>query len=233
KLPSIKDEAAQVSTLQSQLADAKNAAQNASQDASACRAQLGEIERQQQTAQSNQFAFPPLPIKKRKLTHSEAVDLIDKLSTFPDALRTLDQPMSQPLIPAPFPNRFAKPAPSELDQKKEMASDISAKLKEFMTVLRQDISGAPSFKVEIENMLGGADWSASSSLNELIQSLENYIQIANQVIARPARPDNELVGYILHDPQAALQRPAQKFNSWRNQVPSRVQELQNEARGDL
>jgi hypothetical protein len=73
----------------------------------------------------------------------------------------------------------------------------------------------------------------SSSFDELSQSLDNYIQATNQIITRPARPDNELVGYILQEPQAELIRIAQKFNSWRNQMPSRIQELQNEARGDL
>ncbi len=179
--------------------------------------------------------FPPSPIKKRKLTHSEAVDLIEKLSAFSSAFQSLDQPMSQPLIPSQFPHRLigATQMPAELEQKKAMASDMSAKLNEFKALLQADVSSAPGFKVEIENMLGGSDWPKSSSFEEMSGSLDNYTQIVGQIIARPPRPDNELIGYMLRDPQAALMRPAQKFNSWRNQIPPRIQELQNEARGDL
>jgi len=233
KMPDIKSDAAQIIVLQNQLADTQRLNEGLTKDLSAARVQMGELQRQQQTAQNNQFMFPPFPIKKRKLTHSEAVGLIDKLSAFPNSFRLLDQPMSQPLIPSEFPRHMGQMAPSNIDQKKEMASNIYAALSKFTKGLQQDAADVSGFKTEIEDMLGGSDWVSASSLNEMLRSTDNYIQTANSITARPTRPDDELIDYILRDPQASLLRPAQKFNSWRIQIPSRIQELQNEARGDL
>jgi hypothetical protein len=47
------------------------------------------------------------------------------------------------------------------------------------------------------------------------------------------RSNDELIGYMLRDPQAALSRPGAKFNSWRNQMNDRIEQLKNEARIDL
>lgn len=240
KLPQPKDSTIQIAQLQTQLADAQRAVQSANQDAAAARSQLGDVQKQllqqqqiQQSAQMNQFAFSPPPIKKRRLTHSEAVDLIDKLAAFSLIFRSLDKTMSNTLIIASFPHRFGPQLPNEIDQKKGLAVELAAELNKFRVALQEQISDAPGFKVEVDEMLGGQNWLDGSSLNEILQVNQNYIQTIDQIVSRPTKPDDELINYILRDPQASFSRPSQKFNSWRSQIPNRILELQNEAREDL
>lgn len=236
KLPAAENDSAQVAALQKQLAVAQRTAQTANQEATATRAQLVELQRQQQATSDDQFTFPPFPIKKRKFTPSEAIELINKLPGFSTSINLLDQPMSQPLFLTVTPGRFPSsqvPASLDLDQESEMAIDISKKMNSFSLEINRNISSNPNFKAEIDDMLGGSDWFELNSFDQLIQALENCSQLAKQLSTRPTKPDPELTGYIMRDSRRDLLLRAKRFNSWRSQIPKRIEELKNEARGDL
>jgi hypothetical protein len=206
---------------------------SARQDAAAARAQLA-ASQQQQSAQIDRLGFPPFPIKKRKLTHSEAIELIDKLNEFSELFKSLENPMSARIFKLGAPILSPQQRPLGLDQAKEIASDVEKQLREFDAVLLQKVSGAADFRTEIDQMLGGQGWFIHNSLGSLIQSLDNYVTAATSVLNRPDKPDGELAGLLMRDSQNKLLQPMTQFNLWRNEVTStRIQELQNEARGDL
>jgi hypothetical protein len=163
--------------LQAQLKQAQN-------DREAARNQLRMTQQQEQLDRSNDFSFPNLPIEKRKLTHSEAVDLIDKLNAFPDVFKLLATPDFTPLIPSVV--RIAPPLPKDFGQRQAMVVDAATKIRVFKTTLEQKISDASNFKTEIEEMLGGVGW--SYWLDQLDNDLQIYVQATNKIAARNPPP---------------------------------------------
>ena len=237
--PSAEDIEKATTPIRAELNAAKQRAQNfaaqltaAQEDAAHARTQLEEFQRQMAAAGRNEFVFSPLPIKKRRLTHAEAAELIDRLSVFFDIFRTLDNELSKANI-----SKFLSPAASaDINQRAALSSEIVEALGVFMIAIQKNISDNSLYSAEISEMLGatGAYWVRSTPFFEFSGIIDRYRQAAHQLSTADASCNNiVLIGVAFQDQHAALTRSYQRFDSWRRQIPSRIKELQNEAREDL